>query len=30
MPGGLRLWDPAGGALAMQEHFVRVRKIPDA
>lgn len=27
MSGGLRLWDRAGGALAMQEHFVSVRKI---
>ncbi len=27
MPGGLDLWDPAGGAIAFQEHFVAVRKI---
>ncbi|MCF8130604.1 MAG: molybdopterin-dependent oxidoreductase [Deltaproteobacteria bacterium] len=27
MPGGLEIWDPAGGAVAMQEHFVSVRKI---
>jgi thiosulfate reductase/polysulfide reductase chain A len=27
MPGGLDLWDPAGGGVAMQEHFVTVRKI---
>ncbi len=26
MPGGLELWDQAGGAMAMQEHFVTVRK----
>ncbi len=26
MPGGLDLWDQAGGAMAMQEHFVTVRK----
>jgi thiosulfate reductase/polysulfide reductase chain A len=27
MPGGLDLWDPAGGGMAMQEHFVTVRKV---
>ncbi|GAB6058686.1 molybdopterin-dependent oxidoreductase [Desulfonatronum parangueonense] len=27
MVGGLEKWDPAGGGIAMQEHFVRVRKI---
>ncbi len=27
MAGGLDLWDPAGGAMAMQEHFVTVRKL---
>lgn len=27
MPGGLGVWDPAGGALAMQEHFVTVKKL---
>ena len=27
MPGGLELWDQAGGAMAMQEHFVSVRKV---
>ena len=27
MPGGLDIQDPAGGGLAMQEHFVTVRKI---
>ena len=27
MPKGLDKWDPAGGALALQEHFVSVRKI---
>jgi thiosulfate reductase / polysulfide reductase chain A len=27
MPGGMDLWDPAGGGMAMQEHFVRVRKV---
>lgn len=27
MPGGLDIWDPSGGAMAMQEHFVSVRKI---
>lgn len=26
MPGGLDRWDPAGGAMAMQEHMVTVRK----
>ncbi len=26
MPGGLELWDHAGGGMAMQEHFVSVRK----
>jgi thiosulfate reductase/polysulfide reductase chain A len=27
MPGGLDIWDPAGGGLALQEHFVRVKKV---
>ena len=27
MHGGQELWDPAGGAFAMQEHFVKVSKI---
>ena len=27
MQGGLDLWDPAGGGIAMQEHFVTVSKI---
>ncbi|HDQ39615.1 MAG TPA: thiosulfate reductase [Desulfonatronum sp.] len=27
MPGGIEKWDPAGGAIAMQEHFISVRKI---
>lgn len=27
MPGGLNLWDQAGGGMAMQEHFVNVRKL---
>ena len=27
MPGGLECWDNGGGCLAMQEHFVGVRKI---
>ncbi len=27
MKGGLDLWDPVGGAMAFQEHFVSVRKI---
>jgi thiosulfate reductase/polysulfide reductase chain A len=27
MATGLDLWDPAGGAVALQEHFVTVRKI---
>ncbi len=27
MQGGLDLWDPAGGAIAFQEHFVAVRKM---
>lgn len=26
MPGGLDNWDPAGGGIALQEHFVQVRK----
>ena len=26
MVGGLKIWDPAGGAIAFQEHFVEVRK----
>jgi len=27
MIGGLEKWDPAGGAMALQEHFVTVRKL---
>lgn len=27
MEGGLDCWDPAGGAVAMQEHFVSVKKL---
>jgi thiosulfate reductase/polysulfide reductase chain A len=27
MPRGLDLWDPAGGGMAMQEHFVTLRKV---
>ena len=27
MPGGLDVWDNAGGGMAMQEHFVSVKKI---
>ena len=27
MPGGLALWDQAGGGMALQEHFVTVSKI---
>jgi thiosulfate reductase/polysulfide reductase chain A len=27
MQGGLDLWDPAGGAIAYQEHFVEVKKV---
>ena len=30
MPGGLALWDQAGGAMALQEHFVTVGKIEEA
>jgi thiosulfate reductase/polysulfide reductase chain A len=26
MKGGLEKWDPAGGAVALQEHFVSVKK----
>ena len=26
MKGGMELWDPAGGAIAYQEHFVEVTK----
>ena len=29
MPGGNEIWDRAGGALALQEHFVRVKKVLD-
>ncbi len=29
MPGGLALWDQAGGAMALQEHFVTVGKIEE-
>jgi thiosulfate reductase/polysulfide reductase chain A len=27
MQGGLDIWDPAGGGIAMQEHFVKVSKM---
>jgi len=27
MPGGLRNWDPVGGGLALQEHYIEVNKI---
>ncbi len=27
MIGGLDIWDPAGGAVALQEHFVKVAKV---
>ena len=27
MPKGLGMWDKAGGAIALQEHFVSVRKV---
>lgn len=27
MPGGIEKWDPAGGGIAMQEHFVAVRRL---
>jgi len=27
MPGGIEKWDPAGGAIAMQEHFITVRRL---
>jgi thiosulfate reductase/polysulfide reductase chain A len=27
MPKGLGIWDQAGGAIALQEHFVSVRKV---
>lgn len=27
MTGGLDKWDPAGGAVAMQEHFVSIKKV---
>lgn len=30
MPGGLDLWDKAGGGMALQEHFVTVSKVPAA
>jgi hypothetical protein len=30
MGGGLGLWDRAGGAMALQEHFVTVRKVQAA
>lgn len=30
MSGGLARWDPAGGGMALQEHFVRVSKIETA
>ncbi len=30
MQGGLDLWDPAGGAVAFQEHFVSIRKVNES
>lgn len=27
MKGGLDIWDPAGGAVALQEHFVKINKL---
>jgi thiosulfate reductase / polysulfide reductase chain A len=30
MPGGLGCWDKAGGAMALQEHFVTVSKVQSA
>jgi thiosulfate reductase/polysulfide reductase chain A len=27
MPGALKKWDPVGGAVALQENFVKVSKI---
>ena len=30
MVGGLALWDPAGGGMALQEHFVTVKKLEKA
>jgi thiosulfate reductase/polysulfide reductase chain A len=27
MPGGLDVWDKAGGGMAMQEHFITVKKL---
>lgn len=27
MPGGFSRWDKAGGAVAMQEHYVTVRRV---
>ncbi len=30
MVGGLALWDQAGGAMALQEHFITVRKVKEA
>jgi thiosulfate reductase/polysulfide reductase chain A len=30
MVGGLALWDQAGGAMALQEHFITVRKVQGA
>ncbi|MCE5336696.1 MAG: molybdopterin-dependent oxidoreductase [Desulfobacteraceae bacterium] len=27
MPGGLEIWDSSGGGIAMQEHFVKIRKL---
>lgn len=29
MQGGLDIWDPAGGAIAFQEHFVKVVKVSE-
>ena len=29
MQGGLEVWDQAGGGMAMQEHFVSVRKLSE-
>ncbi|MCU0600182.1 MAG: hypothetical protein MUE70_13115, partial [Desulfobacterales bacterium] len=30
MPRGNDIWDPAGGAVAFQEHFVTVKKIAES
>ncbi len=26
MPGGLEIWDPAGGGVALQEHFIKIQR----